>query len=99
VEIAEIIALAAPPLAAAILVETHCLIVAFGSSIPHSIGALRRTGTHFTTGTDSPHAANDEIYSLNRCHLRTENSKARRGLSQTFSRGYPALAAAAKTSH
>ena len=64
VEIAEIIALAAPPLAAAILVETHCLIVAFGSSIPHSISALRRTGTQFTMGTDSPRASNGAIYNL-----------------------------------
>ena len=73
VEIAEIIALAASPLAAAILVETHCLIVAFGSSTPIQAGALRRTGTQFTMGTDSPRAADDVIYSLNRWSLRTEN--------------------------
>src|SRR3546814_6792627 len=35
VEIAEIIALAASPMATAILVETHCLVVAFGR--PHPI--------------------------------------------------------------
>ncbi|SBV34963.1 conserved protein of unknown function [uncultured Sphingopyxis sp.] len=50
VEIAEIIALAAPAMAAAILVETHCLVVAFGR--PHPIQPAPCAGR----GRSSPRA-------------------------------------------
>src|SRR3546814_1968551 len=72
VEIAKIIALAASPMTAAILVETHCLIVAFGSSTSILPAPCAGRRTQFTMSTDSPRAAKGAIYNLSTAFSRPE---------------------------
>src|SRR3546814_19935558 len=72
---ATIIALAASPMTAAILVETHCLIVAFGSSTSILPAPCAGRRTQFTMSTDSPRAAKGAIYNLSTAFSRPENSR------------------------
>src|SRR3546814_9598209 len=66
VEIAKIIALAASPMTAAILVETHCLIVAFGSSTSILPAPCAGRRTQFTMSKDRSEEHTSELQSLMR---------------------------------
>src|SRR3546814_10427447 len=60
---------------AAILVETHCLIVAFGSSTSILPAPCAGRRTLFTMSTDSPRAAKGAIYNLSTAFWRPEKSR------------------------